>query len=72
MAQDHVFQVTIHTRTAAMGERDDQERHAIVKALHDIAGVVGSSPMPSKAYVKDSNGVVIGSYGFGAGAVNSR
>jgi hypothetical protein len=66
-----VFLVSIDTRSAAFGERVDQERNIIQRLLIEIAHEVGSHA-PLKGSIKDPNGVEVGTYGFGAGAVNSK
>jgi hypothetical protein len=65
----NVFVLTIDKRTAAFGERTDQERHTLALALQDIAQELGSGA-PVKGTVKDRNGAAIGTYAFGPGAVN--
>jgi hypothetical protein len=64
-----VFTVTISKRTAAFGERTDQERHTIALVLQDIVQELGSGA-PLKGTVKDRNGTAIGSYAFGPDAIN--
>jgi hypothetical protein len=64
-----VFTVTVNVRSAAFGERKDQERSAIVQVLENTAGNVGSGA-PLITSVKDRNGVVVATAAWGVDAIN--
>jgi hypothetical protein len=65
-----VFTVTIENRTAAFGERTDQERHASSAALQKVAQNVGSGA-PLTTTITDANGEVIGAASWGTAEVNA-
>jgi hypothetical protein len=68
MADDVLFALTIHTRTAPFGETRAQENNAVVQILQAAAQRIGSGLQPIP--LKDNSGNHVAHYEYGAGMLN--